>query len=132
MRSSSQSREADQKNKDRDSQEDVLICEKEGCDQEAERWTIDFYSKEEDEMKEKEQILCYEHAADAGFCIRCGGFFGGVESYHFTGLDGYCSECSEVIKQEIFDEPEPPEEWVDPNPYGLMDENELKEKEGLK
>lgn len=124
VKSNSRSREA--VNKERDSEK--LICEKEDCNKEAERWTISYYDDEEEDFGEEEHILCGEHAAEAGFCLRCGQFCGGIESYHFTGIDGYCSECSDVIKHEIGF----PEEQKDPNQLGLMEptEIELMKKEG--
>lgn len=102
--------------KDQGSEKGNRTCEEEDCDKPAERWTISIWDDEEEDFREAEHFLCPEHAADHGFCLRCGGFYGGVESYEFTGLDGFCSDCSDVIKQE-FGEVEDPGEWPYPKDF---------------
>lgn len=37
--------------------------------------------------------FCYEHLGAAGFCLGCGGFYGGVESFHFGDPAHLCDDC---------------------------------------
>jgi hypothetical protein len=46
---------------------------------------------------EPEHYYCPKHAHERGWCWRCGGFFGGVESFEF---DGMCDDC-QFIEEEI-------------------------------
>jgi hypothetical protein len=45
--------------------------------------------------------FCAEHAFSAGFCIGCGGFFGGFEHFHFSEIRGHCPDCVRALKHEI-------------------------------
>lgn len=44
---------------------------------------------------------CFEHAKKSGFCLGCGGFFAGVESFDFSEVEGFCSDCIDEINYEL-------------------------------
>lgn len=48
----------------------------------------------------KEHTLCSDHAAELGFCLNCGGYFGGTEEFMQTGIKGLCVDCEMGIKEE--------------------------------
>lgn len=42
-------------------------------------------------------LLCGDCAVNAGFCISCGGFFGGTEEFLRSGVRGCCCDCASEI-----------------------------------
>jgi len=44
---------------------------------------------------------CYDHAVKSGFCLGCGGFFAGVESFDFSSHRGWCDDCHDEIESEL-------------------------------
>lgn len=54
---------------------------------------------------------CEEHARRAGFCVGCGGFWGGVESFEFSRYPGYCEECSWEFDRMAAWSDEPDDDW---------------------
>lgn len=56
----------------------------EGCNNEGEEWSFDGV-----EVKR----YCYEHAGEMGFCLWCGHFYGGVESFEFNNPGKICDNC---------------------------------------
>ncbi len=44
---------------------------------------------------------CYKHALKSGFCLGCGGFWAGVESFDFSKVKGYCSDCVDELEDEL-------------------------------
>lgn len=48
--------------------------------------------------------LCPDCMEDSGFCLRCGNYSSGLESFDvFTDMPGYCIECRAEIKSEFDD-----------------------------
>ncbi len=37
--------------------------------------------------------FCDEHMGPNGFCLWCGSFYGGVESFHFGDPPYFCDDC---------------------------------------
>lgn len=64
-------------------------CEREGCDQPG----FACYLPDASNTDPPFAYLCSEHAFEAGFCKMCGLFEGGVESFEFGPLAGYCDNC---------------------------------------
>lgn len=50
--------------------------------------------------------LCPDCIEDSGFCKRCGNYCSGMESFDFSDMPGYCSDCREEIKNEFEDDDE--------------------------
>lgn len=50
--------------------------------------------------------LCPSCIENSGFCYRCGYYCAGMESFDFSGMPGYCSECREEIISEMNDDDE--------------------------
>jgi hypothetical protein len=49
--------------------------------------------------------LCYDCAIKGGFCVGCGWFMAGIESFDFSPVKGYCVECrSEFERDEYCDD----------------------------
>lgn len=55
--------------------------------------------------------LCPSCMQGSGFCYRCGNYSSGMQSFDFSDMPGYCSECREEIKIE-FEDPDD-YEWGD-------------------
>lgn len=47
-----------------------------------------------------DDCLCPRHIERGGFCQGCGLFWGGVESFEFGTLAGYCDNCASEIRAE--------------------------------
>lgn len=45
---------------------------------------------------------CFDHRADAGFCIGCGLFYAGIERFDFGPGKGYCEHCWYEICQDYY------------------------------
>lgn len=43
---------------------------------------------------------CFKHAEISGFCLGCGGFWGGVESFG-SKIKAYCSDCAEELEYDM-------------------------------
>lgn len=56
----------------------------EGCNYEGEKWYFDH---------DESENYCYEHAGESGFCLWCGTFYGGVESFEFNNPGKICDNC---------------------------------------
>lgn len=54
--------------------------------------------------------LCPDCIKDSGFCLRCGNFCAGMESFDFSDMPGYCSDCRREINDE-FGEDEEEDDW---------------------
>jgi hypothetical protein len=50
---------------------------------------------------EGSRVLCGDCAADAGFCLMCGEFFGGTEEFMLTGIKGLCVDCEQELHESI-------------------------------
>lgn len=99
---------------------DELKCQIDGCDEQAVEYTYPIIDENWDAPETA--ILCDDHAYNAGFCHKCGGFWGGVESFHFHNerlLIGLCYNCREAEKAEM------PEFWgiEDEDYYDYYDED---------
>lgn len=46
---------------------------------------------------EPDEILCYDHIAHSGFCMGCGQFWGGIESFDIWH-PGWCDNCWDEIR----------------------------------
>lgn len=44
---------------------------------------------------------CPDHAYDNGFCMGCGEFWGGIESFDFSPIKGFCENCVEDIMASV-------------------------------
>ena len=56
--------------------------------------------------------FCSDHMGPAGFCLGCGSFWGGVESFHFGDPRYLCDDCRsdpELVFQD--------EEWEEDRGY---------------
>lgn len=56
--------------------------------------------------------LCPDCIKDSGFCLRCGHYCAGMQSFDFSDMPGYCSDCRDEIQSEFEDDEE---ENYDPN-----------------
>lgn len=56
---------------------------------------------------EKPSYYCGGHAHEQGFCVGCGGFFGGVESSDCS-RSGLCDQCEDELGDEDDDD-----DWLD-------------------
>lgn len=54
--------------------------------------------------------LCPDCIEDSGFCLGCGNYCSGMESFDFSDMPGYCRGCREEIIAESEDDDE-----YDPN-----------------
>ena len=57
------------------------------------------YSHDESTTK-----LCPDCIKDSGFCLRCGYYSAGQESFDFSDMEGYCADCADEIKHEFEDD----------------------------
>lgn len=56
----------------------------------------------EGETSTQAEILCEKHAPQVGFCVGCGVFAGGLESFEFAPkVRGYCETCGDAIASEV-------------------------------
>lgn len=44
--------------------------------------------------------LCEEHAYESGYCVLCGEFWGGIETFDIDNPSHLCENCLEQIKDE--------------------------------
>lgn len=72
----------------------------EPCQDHESRWTSEI------------TYLCGDCATKAGFCRGCGYFWAGVESFDFSRIRGYCSDCVHDLENEFGDGED--EEYFDP------------------
>jgi len=69
-------------------------CEHEGCTSlHTEEWQYPEYEDDDGNKITQTAWFCTEHAADDGFCIHCGNFWAGVESFDFSPIKGVCENC---------------------------------------
>lgn len=45
--------------------------------------------------------LCPDCMENSGFCLRCGNYSAGIESFDFSDMPGYCSYCRDEIKSDL-------------------------------
>ena len=89
-----------------------MKCEYENCNEEAEvECSLPAFEEGEEDLVEH---LCIKHAEESGFCICCGNFWAGCESYDFSPIKGVCENC--ICE---FEEPERDEDCLD---YGYLDD----------
>jgi len=76
-----------------------LTCEECDCGRPARAFQVpDNYEHGDDPDDVVEfETLCDEHARDAGYCLGCMAFWGGVESFDFNNPSGLCDICRESI-----------------------------------
>ena len=72
-------------------------CDHEGC----ESTDTVVYDWPHDDDSEN---LCDEHAKAHGFCLGCQQYCAGHESYDFSSIPGYCSDCVSQIQSEWAEE----------------------------
>lgn len=54
-----------------------------------------------DDLDRPSEYLCAEHAHQAGYCIGCGQFSAGIESFDFrVRYQGYCDNCAHQMEGE--------------------------------
>jgi len=70
------------------------VCEVEGCDELGEPCWIESRDK-------PDTWVCAEHMHQQGFCIGCGQFYAGIESFDF-GPD-WCDNCAPEFEEEEYD-----------------------------
>lgn len=56
--------------------------------------------------------LCPDCIKDSGFCLGCGNYSAGIESFDFSDMPGYCSDCRDEIKS--MDDDYDDEDYFDP------------------
>ena len=71
-------------------------CQHEGCSNQGISYS---YPHEEYGLPPKSEVYCARHARAAGFCIGCGQFWGGIESFDF-GDSPLCEECLTLSEEE--------------------------------
>lgn len=73
---------------------DTIRCSK--CPKKAKLWKIDSFDGSEPDLF----YFCDEHAKEFGFCICCGNYCGGLESFDFSvnGRFGYCEDCWDAFE----------------------------------
>jgi hypothetical protein len=54
-----------------------------------------------------DRYLCFECAERKGFCVGCGIFSAGVESFEFGRYRAYCENCQDELRAEDFDDHDP-------------------------
>lgn len=47
--------------------------------------------------------LCPDCIKDSGFCLSCGYYSSGLESFDFSEMPGYCRDCIEEIESESWE-----------------------------
>lgn len=80
----------------------MIICDKCGGNDHVEEYQYPDGHNED---------LCYDCGLATGFCVGCGSFCAGIESFDFSPVMGYCYECIqqlELIEPDDFDP-----EWED-------------------
>jgi len=87
-----------------DKEEDIHICENEGCSHKgfachlAGEWNEETKDFDEDSI----EYLCPTHAEEQGYCMGCGTFIAG------TGMEfrnnGYCDNCYDEIRASEIDD----------------------------
>lgn len=50
--------------------------------------------------------ICPDCMPDSGYCMRCGQYCAGIQSFDFSEMPGYCSDCVDEMKMEDKDEEE--------------------------
>lgn len=59
--------------------------------------------------------LCPSCMEDSGFCLRCGVFSAGIESFDFSDIPGYCIDCVQELREDFgeYDEEDFPDGSLD-------------------
>ena len=68
-------------------------CQHDGCTSGA----ISCYLMDTDRDGLPDELLCSAHAAEAGYCMVCGDFWGGIESFDFLH-PGVCDNCHDELE----------------------------------
>jgi hypothetical protein len=77
--------------------EEKFYCTEDGCEQEA----ISCYLNDDEDTVE---FFCPSHAKQHGYCMGCGNFCAGIESFDFAKPAGFCDHCRNDIEESIEDE----------------------------
>lgn len=83
-----------------------MKCQTDGCNEEA--TVICSLPSFEEGKEDLTEHLCVKHAEESGYCIYCGGFWAGCESYDFSSIKGVCENC--ICE---FEEPEPEDDYLE-------------------
>ena len=70
------------------------LCDAAGCANEGQPCWLP------DAGDEPSEYLCGDHAGRAGYCIGCGTFWGGVETFEFGPHAGWCDNCASEFETE--------------------------------
>lgn len=96
------------------------ICMEKGCWKHGDDITpcyLPNYEVDEEGWRDKEPdfYYCAHHAKHAGFCICCGEFWAGIESFDFEH-PGYCDNCHDQMEADF-------REWddLDEDGYSMAD-----------
>ena len=88
-------------------------CEEEGCCEADTIKCIVWHPEDQNEWTEDVFYYCGDHAEDNGFCVGCGTFSAGLESFDFIH-PGLCDNCYDEVKS---DEVETTAEDYHPGPW---------------
>jgi hypothetical protein len=77
------------------------VCERDGCQLPADAYSL----PDEDEPS----YYCGGHARQEGFCVGCGHFCAGIESFDFS-RSGLCDQCEDELGDDDDDDEE---DWMD-------------------
>jgi hypothetical protein len=72
------------------------ICQLEGC---QEKQTVDCFFVQPELDQKPDHKYCYAHAAEQGFCMKCGCQSSGTYGFDFTH-PGFCTECHDQLLEE--------------------------------
>lgn len=92
-----------------------IKCEQEGCEDTN---TILCHLHDYEQDKELTWHYCPKHAEENGFCVSCGDFWGGIESFEFVH-PGLCDNCHSDIQAELaeFEDEDIPDYFDDGDDY---------------
>jgi len=76
------------------------ICNEEGCKKES---IVRCYLPDNDFDSEPDEYYCAKHAQENGYCIGCGIFCAGINSFDFIH-PGWCDNCYDQINDDFDDE----------------------------
>ena len=90
------------------------FCEYNRCNSEAEEYILEDWDEVKNQILPVSFWYCPEHAKNGGFCLWCGGFWGGVEFFEVSE-SGVCENCYDEVKAEFgeYGEGDYPECWYD-------------------
>lgn len=100
------------------------ICEE--CNKAAQYSFLGPYL-EEGEKKLPTFHFCQDHASRSGWCLGCGFFCGGIESFDFSEIAAFCEQCVDEIKTDCGEYDDYGDELDYFDPYEEDYEQELEE-----